>query len=1481
LPATRVPEPITVSFFARGWVPNRQPLYSALTFIGINPVQFHDMAWDGINCEYTDQLTVRRRPPFVKYCTQQLAVNEIVNQFYGTRDLNENITIYADTNQNLYTVTPSALTSKLVKGTPNQGHIAQVGNMTYYADGVDAIKIDNLGNVSAWGIAAPTVAPVLTTGVFWKSVIPYATNSILEDTNGNVELLTAGANTTSGVLEPQWPTPILSSTLDGNITWLNCGSIGNWIASTAFAKDAVILDTNGNIEIATTPGTSGTTIPVWSTGVGSTTTDSGVTWTNYGYGSPLAFSGYSWVYAYRTYYGELSTASQPSNFTGPILGPQRVSVTAFSISSGVVTFTGVNNYVAGAVFQVQGMTNAPYLNNSAFTVLSSGLSTSVFKANLTQAQINAAANAGQNTGTTISDSGYTLNAITTLIGEGALTSSGAQNPLCNSVATISNVGVNNNVVTCLVSGYSPASAIFSPGIWVTIAGLTGASFLNGSQVQVTSASNTQFTFNFTATNYGPSSDSGTATFNAIEIYRVDDGGGIYYFDGAVSNPSPSVYDSGAVIAGLGTGGSWTTPNNVTQTGASYATIGVTEGSGAVTFAKVQGASGSAQYVTGSQTNTGATAPSTFVSDSGGSQTAWTVSGSTWISSPDGTHLFTQNADFSNFGFAIPSTATINGVVASFFRESNISGIFVVDNTIELFTSTGGTFSSNKASSANWPVGSFGQATYGASNDLWGMSLTPSIVNASSFGLRIQAKRTGGVSSVTPTIETIRLTIYYTPANGAPTSCTATLGTITSGNAIIVCVQGVDGVPTISSNQSGTYTQLAASGTMAVFACYNPATTAPTITANSHSGGTGGLLLLVQEVFGIIGSAPQQDSGSPASSSASTATGSVTTTTANDAICTFLLADASPSFTVPASNTSLGSITTQENGSVYGIADAFQQVSSTGTYNPNWTLSGTALNGVTVAFKVAVLGSSGPLNATTFGLNVPFGVITGIQTAFHAKTSSTNAPCTVTAQLLRNGAPIGNKKTTPNLTTSDAPYTLGGSADTWGLPWNYFNFNNSGFGVQLTVTVGVGTAGTYTFSINDVTEEIFASVSTWTFVDAVPDSQLITSLIAPLSHLNDTPPGQTGSTVMTGGKMIVYWNGRIWMAVGNKVYFSAGPDTLNGIPESCFPPAYSFTFPGNVTGLRVITGGVVVAVADMFWSIQGGPQTTAFYPDKYLTHIGVLTPNCLEQDGDTLLAYTAGSQFFEIQAGQKQELGGNPVSPIGNVLLNGWGSTIVQASPWLPSNSSITVHRNGYDAGIWISNGTDSLLRYGINVNNFSPVYQPLLSGLPHAGVISSVETAPGVWSLLLASNVANDFIYVRNFAATTFQDNGNSYPMSIIIGNIIMSEPTQNLVPIEFISAYSALIGSVPTVSWLPNEINAPGLAVAPFTVLPLVQNEPAQLVQSQTIMARRWPISANQSAVPLPVRHLQVKVDYGSTDTVANELLTLCVTPKLPIEVK
>jgi hypothetical protein len=118
---------------------------------------------------------------------------------------------------------------------------------------------------------------------------------------------------------------------------------------------------------------------------------------------------------------------------------------------------------------------------------------------------------------------------------------------------------------------------------------------------------------------------------------------------------------------------------------------------------------------------------------------------------------------SDFGFTVPIGRTIEGIVVEVERNADDAG--VNDFSVRLFTvSPAG---SDKADAVtDWP-GSDGYATYGANNDLWGLSLGPTDVNDSDFGVCVSAVNNGGSTTIAR-IDHIRITVYYSPVTHSAT-----------------------------------------------------------------------------------------------------------------------------------------------------------------------------------------------------------------------------------------------------------------------------------------------------------------------------------------------------------------------------------------------------------------------------------------------------------------------------------------------------------------------------------------------------------------------------------------------------------------------------------------------------------------------------------------------------------------------------------------
>jgi len=109
-----------------------------------------------------------------------------------------------------------------------------------------------------------------------------------------------------------------------------------------------------------------------------------------------------------------------------------------------------------------------------------------------------------------------------------------------------------------------------------------------------------------------------------------------------------------------------------------------------------------------------------------------------------------------FGATIPTAATINGLYVEIARYMAGSAR---DSIVTLWN--GGIIGSNLGSTGvGWPATAPGTISYGGSNNLWGTTPTPAMVNGTSFGIGLAAVASALNTDVY--VDFYRLTIYYTP-----------------------------------------------------------------------------------------------------------------------------------------------------------------------------------------------------------------------------------------------------------------------------------------------------------------------------------------------------------------------------------------------------------------------------------------------------------------------------------------------------------------------------------------------------------------------------------------------------------------------------------------------------------------------------------------------------------------------------------------------
>lgn len=110
---------------------------------------------------------------------------------------------------------------------------------------------------------------------------------------------------------------------------------------------------------------------------------------------------------------------------------------------------------------------------------------------------------------------------------------------------------------------------------------------------------------------------------------------------------------------------------------------------------------------------------------------------------------------TGFGFALPTNATINGLVAT-IQETASAGGKIKDNSVKLLTSSTLT-GTEHALTSSWANGT-ANVTYGTTTDTWGITISAANVNNSGFGLGISVTVSHSSNAV---VNSVQFQVYYT------------------------------------------------------------------------------------------------------------------------------------------------------------------------------------------------------------------------------------------------------------------------------------------------------------------------------------------------------------------------------------------------------------------------------------------------------------------------------------------------------------------------------------------------------------------------------------------------------------------------------------------------------------------------------------------------------------------------------------------------
>lgn len=131
---------------------------------------------------------------------------------------------------------------------------------------------------------------------------------------------------------------------------------------------------------------------------------------------------------------------------------------------------------------------------------------------------------------------------------------------------------------------------------------------------------------------------------------------------------------------------------------------------------------------------------------------------------------------TNFGFAIPSGATIDGIIVEIRRFSAHTGANRSrDNSLKIVKGDVISGSELAATTTDYPS-TYAYASYGSSSNLWGLSWTHTDINATDFGVALSTSfYSGGKVNVTCAVDHIRITVHYTTGGGSSAIATLLAG----------------------------------------------------------------------------------------------------------------------------------------------------------------------------------------------------------------------------------------------------------------------------------------------------------------------------------------------------------------------------------------------------------------------------------------------------------------------------------------------------------------------------------------------------------------------------------------------------------------------------------------------------------------------------------------------------------------------------------
>lgn len=682
---------------------------------------------------------------------------------------------------------------------------------------------------------------------------------------------------------------------------------------------------------------------------------------------------------------------------------------------------------------------------------------------------------------------------------------------------------------------------------------------------------------------------------------------------------------------------------------------------------------------------------------------------------------------TNYGFNVPSTATITGVLVEAKMNQGTPGTGTVTGLLRLVK--GGSASGSTHNVGALPT-TLGYVASGSSADLWGNTFTYNDINASGFGVHLVVEETGGLNDRTAYVDAIRITVYYTiPATG--------------GSSDYLQGTGYGFSLPVTSKVTGIGVQ--------VLGFMPPGQSSSYVNVN----------LLVN---GAVVGTPKQ---------------------------VFLPSANSP-------------INIGGAGDLWGLTSLTP--SQVDASNFGVSIQGIAV-GVNSTFNIDCV------QVTVFELGGPTVTVTGVGT-FSAQSGYQYVYC--------YGNSVSGHVSSPTpVSISTGPFS-----------------NMAQANITLVASTDPQVNQIRVFRTTDGGGQPFFEIPTspypntsQTVTDNAPDNILQIANICPLPSFNDPPPA--------GLVDPVWYAGRLWGHVGNRLYFASGPDITMGNPQEAWFPVYQFALPTSIIRKFPLPNGMIIETTDDMFIVRG-IDTASFTVNEFMRDIGMRNWNAADSDGSNIYIYTTDRQMLLLNANGVQSIS----SAVSDVIAN------VD-----PSAAYVSIFRyTARNSLLFLGDGTTNIYPYNINQQAWCPVQVPTGG----AQAIATIETQPGQWSFLRGKSTANQTIAQRSL--TTFSDEGTTYTCSAVFGPVPVADFLQ-LAQVRDVVLAMANTGQLPTLSVLPNEVYTGSTATFSNLGQP-TSTEPPELSATPSVSFTCQRYTWKTGPLPEVMNFYHLSMAWGATAT-------------------